>query len=94
MPFGSKHGSSDDGSVIDNQVESIASEVISPDNNSVHRQIDHTGFEAGSARGVEGVLAGQSHVTGARPAHRGGHVEMPTKRVNGWIATHCAGLFE
>ena len=54
----SKHGCSDDGSVIDNEVESVASQVISPGNISGRWQIEHTGFEAGITRGVEGLPAG------------------------------------
>jgi hypothetical protein len=54
----SKHGSLDDGSVIDYQVESVASQVISPDNNSGNWQIEHTGFEASIVRRVKRLPAG------------------------------------
>jgi hypothetical protein len=57
-PCGSKHGCSDDGSVIDNEVESVASQIISPGNVPGRWQIEHTGFEAGVTRGVEGLPAG------------------------------------
>jgi hypothetical protein len=81
-PCKSKHGSSDDGSVIDYQVESVVLEVISPDNVSGHWQIEHTGFEAGIVCSVKRILARLSHVLRARQAHRVGHIEPVTKRVS------------
>jgi hypothetical protein len=81
----SKHGSSDDGSVIDYKVESVALQVSPPENVSDRWQIEHTGFEAGITGGVKRVLAGQSHVFRTRLAHRVGHIEPVTKQVSGLL---------
>jgi hypothetical protein len=78
-PSESKHRSSDDGSVSDYQVESVVSEVISPENVSGNWQIEHTGLEAGIVRSVERVLARLPHVLGERLSHGVGHIEPVTK---------------
>jgi hypothetical protein len=86
----SEHGGSDDGSVIDYHVESVALEVIPPENVADHWQTEHTGFEAGITGGVKRVLAVQSHVFRARLfrarlAHRVGHIEPVTKQVSRFL---------
>jgi hypothetical protein len=74
-----KHRGSDDGSVIDDEVESVVSEVIPPDSVSARWQIEHTGFEAGITGGVKRALAWQSHVFSAGLTHGVGQIEPVAK---------------
>jgi hypothetical protein len=79
LAWQSKHSSSDDGSVIDYKVESVVSELISPEDVSGYWQIEHTRFEAGIVSSVERVLARLPHVFGARLSHRVRPIEPVTK---------------